>query len=105
MMRSLLRHDYEVSMSDTVAMDGVTDTFERESLAHASAEPLGDDDNSLCDVVGKIGKVIDVCFRDYQAFARRRWLQRHECGDDVVLVDEARGGLPRYDIAENTFHD
>ena len=72
-------------------MDEVADALEREDVAHASAELLGDDDDSLCDVVGQVGEVIDVRLRGYQAFAGRRWLQRHVCSDDVVLVDEAGG--------------
>jgi len=104
MIRSLLRHYYKVGVSHTVAMDKIADTLEREGVAHAAAKFLGDEYDSLCDVIREVDEVIDVRFRDYQAFTRRCRLQRHECSYHIVLVDKARGRLSRDYLAEDTTH-
>jgi hypothetical protein len=51
MMWSLLRHYYKVGVSYAIAMDQISDPLERELFTYAPAEPLSDDDDSLCDVV------------------------------------------------------
>ena len=52
-------------------------------------------------VIRQIGKVVDVRFWDYETFAWRCRMQRHECRDEIVLVNEARWFLSRDDLAEH----
>jgi hypothetical protein len=101
---TLLRHDDQMSVGDAVAVDQKTDALERKSGAHAAADALGDDHDSLREVVGDVGEVIDVRLGDYEAFAGGGRAQCHERGDGVVFVDDASWGLTGDDFAENTGH-
>jgi len=105
MVRPLLRYQNEVGMRYTVTVNEIADTLEWKCLAHASSELLRDEHDSLRHFIREIDEVVDMCFGNYQAFTGRCWLQRHECSDDIVLVNEACGSLPCDDLAEDTTHE
>ncbi len=103
-MRPLLRYRNQMGERHAIPVNQIADTFKREGVTHASAKMLCDDNNPLRHFIRHISEVVDVCFRDDEAFAGRSWLQRHESSDDIVLVYEARRSLLRNDLAEDAAH-
>jgi hypothetical protein len=103
-VRTLLRHDDQMSVSDAVAVEQKADALERKNRAHSAAGALGDNHDALREIVADVGEVIDVRLGNHEAFAAGGRAQCHECGDGVVFVDDARRGPSCDDFAEYTGH-
>ena len=103
-IRPLLWDHDEVRVVDAIPVHQISDAFQRKYATHPSPEMLCNDDDSLRDIIREVGEVIDVHLRDDEALTWCRGLQRHERGNDLVFVDEARRRATRDDIAEDAAH-
>jgi len=103
-MWPLLRHDDEVRMRDPVPMHEIADALRGKHRSHSAADTLGDGHDVLREKVWHIREVIDVLLGNDEALARCRRLQRHEGGDQVIVVDEACRRSPSDDVAEDAAH-
>ena len=103
-MWPLLRHDDEVRMRDPVAMYEIADALRGEDRSHSAADTLGDGHDVLREKVWHIREVVDVLLGNDEALARCRRLQRHEGGDQVIVVDEACRRSTSDDVTEDAGH-
>ena len=104
MIRAALRHQYQVRVWHAVAVHQISDAFRCEHFAHASADALRKQHDVLGRFIRHIGEVIDVRFRNDEAFTRGGRLNAHECGNGCIFVNETDRRAARENFAEDAAH-
>jgi hypothetical protein len=88
-------------MSDAKAVYQKADAQRIESDSHTATDALGRAHDVDGRVVVEVGEVVDVLFRDHEAFAWRRGSDRHEGHYNIILADNARRALSTNYLTED----
>jgi hypothetical protein len=104
MVRTLLRYDNEMCVTDTIAMNEVANPLDSERFPHAPSEMLSDAHDLGCNSVGNVREMIDMLIWNYETFAWGGRLQGHEGRYLIIPVHEARWRIARDNLTKRASH-
>jgi hypothetical protein len=103
-VRGMLRHQNQVSVSHPISVNDHSHPLRREVASQSSPKSLGEHDYPLRSGVVEIGEMVNMCRWDHEALAGRDRTDPHEGHNGVITIDHTGWGTALDNVAKDTGH-